>query len=246
MSKREPVGRLVYSKAPYSVYEVDGEIDKLFCQNLSLFAKLFLDTKSVFFDVATFLYYLLVVTVPRDLRNPRIGGQKHQIVGFFSKEKMSWDQNNLACILVFPPWQKKGLGKTLMAVSYEISKRERKIGGPERPLSNLGRKSYVSFWSSTIARYILSLPVRKPSSVKSIAEATFILPEDIISTLKEMDIISATRKADGSIIISKSAVKEWVTKHRVDISAVVDETAFLVDWVPLEDEGQEDGVEQDI
>ena len=80
--------------------------------------------KSVFFDVMTFMYYLLVHTDSET--------NQRQIVGFFSKEKLRWDNNNLACILVFPPWQKRGLGQILMGVSYEISRREGKLGGPER------------------------------------------------------------------------------------------------------------------
>jgi GNAT superfamily N-acetyltransferase len=96
----------------------------LYTQNLSLFAKLFLDTKSVFYDVTTFLYYLLIH------RDAETG--LHQVVGFFSKEKMSWDNNNLACILVFPPWQRQGHGQLLMGVSYELSKRDGRLGGPEK------------------------------------------------------------------------------------------------------------------
>jgi len=45
---------------------------------------------------------------------------------------MSWDNNNVACILVFPPWQKRGLGQLLMGVSYELSRREGRLGGPEK------------------------------------------------------------------------------------------------------------------
>lgn len=142
-----PPGEAIYTKDNYSLYEIDGEEQKLYAQNLSLFAKLFLDTKSVFYDVTTFLYYLLVAHKP----NPMIpytnlvekleDAQKAQeqeelqVVGFFSKEKMSWDNNNLACILVFPPWQKQGLGQILMGASYEISKREGRLGGPEKRMS---------------------------------------------------------------------------------------------------------------
>jgi len=54
------------------------------------------------------------------------------VVGFFSKEKLSWDNNNLACILVFPPWQKRGFGQVLMGVSYELGRREGRLGGPEK------------------------------------------------------------------------------------------------------------------
>ena len=127
----------IYAKDNYSLYEIDGEKHKLYAQNLCLFAKLFLDTKSVFYDVTTFLYYLLVAhspapAIPNTHLDVDAPPAHNQVVGFFSKEKMSWDNNNLACILVFPPWQKQGLGQILMGASYEMSKREGRMGGPEK------------------------------------------------------------------------------------------------------------------
>lgn len=135
-----PPGTNVYTKGNYSLYEIDGEKNKLYAQNLCLFAKLFLDTKSVFYDVTTFLYYLLVAHTPTpSIPNTGLGDEgisrQGQVVGFFSKEKMSWDNNNLACILVFPPWQKQGLGQILMGASYEMSRREGRLGGPEKRTS---------------------------------------------------------------------------------------------------------------
>jgi histone acetyltransferase HTATIP len=136
-----PPGGLIYHKENVRIYELDGAAHKLYAQNLSLFAKLFLDTKSVFYDVTTFLYYLLVLEdpVPR-ITNTRLGAGDAeergecpgQVVGFFSKEKMSWDSNNLACICVFPPWQKQGWGQVLMAASYELGRCEGRMGGPEK------------------------------------------------------------------------------------------------------------------
>ena len=140
MRSTPPLGTLVYSKDKLSLYEVDGAEHKLFAQNLSLFAKLFLDTKSVFYDVTTFLYYLLVLEDPSpSIPNTRLGTEateetefSGQVVGFFSKEKMSWDSNNLACICIFPPWQKQGHGQVLMAASYELGRQEGRMGGPEK------------------------------------------------------------------------------------------------------------------
>lgn len=88
--------------------------------------------------MTTFLYYLLVLERP----SPAIAGTRsdngadgRQVVGFFSKEKMSWDNYNLACICVFPPWQKQGWGQVLMGASYELGRHEGRLGGPEKRTS---------------------------------------------------------------------------------------------------------------
>jgi len=139
-----------------SLFELDGSEHKLFAQNLSLFAKLFLDTKSVFYDVTTFLYYLLVLDdpSPASSNNGIEGGAgRGQVVGFFSKEKMSWDNNNLACICIFPPWQKQGLGQILMAASYALGKKEGRMGGPEKRewfLQSSAREAILRHCYSTI------------------------------------------------------------------------------------------------
>ena len=207
---------------------------ELFAQNLSLFAKLFLDNKSIFFDVGSFNYYLLVHT-------PDSTSSHHhpQIVGFFSKEKMSWDNNNLACILVFPPWQRKGLGKILMGVSYELSRRENCLGGPEKPLSELGRKGYMRFWEARIARAILELKAKRTLTVGEIAQACWVLPEDVVGTLKDMGVLAASKRADGAAVVSKARLKESLAKRGVDLTPPISEEGFLDESTP---EFQEDEV----
>lgn len=44
---------------PISVFEVDGSKHKIYCQNLCLLAKLFLDHKTLYYDVDPFLFYVL-------------------------------------------------------------------------------------------------------------------------------------------------------------------------------------------
>lgn len=206
---------------------------QLFTQNLSLFAKLFLDNKSVFFDVASFNYYMLVKASAPGSSSPS------QTVGFFSKEKMSWDNNNLACILVFPPWQRQGLGKILMGVSYELSRREERVGGPEKPLSELGRKGYMRFWQARVARELLQAKGKSVLTVEELAARCWMLVEDVMAALKEMSLIEVRKKGDG-IGISKRNLREWVAAKHVDLTPAVDEKCFLVEW-PAADADEEEG-----
>jgi len=63
-------------------------------------------------------------------------------VGYFSKEKDSKEAYNLACIVALPPFQRNGYGKFIISLSYEVSKRRKEVGSPEKPLSDLGKLSY--------------------------------------------------------------------------------------------------------
>ena len=221
-----PPGKPIYVKAPYTIYEIDGEEHKLFTQNLSLFAKLFLDNKSVFFDVAGFHYYLLT-------HDPTPGccagaAAAPHAVGFFSKEKMSWDNNNLACILVFPPWQRRGLGRVLMGASYELGRREGRIGGPEKPLSELGKRGYVRFWQARVAREVLAVRSKSSLTVAELAERCAMLAEDVVAALKEMGVCEVRGKGDG-VSVSKTRVREWVVRSRMDLVPPVDKDAFVVE-----------------
>lgn len=56
---RHPPGNEIYRKDDISMFEVDGKTTKIYCQNLCLLAKLFLDHKTLYYDVEPFLFYIL-------------------------------------------------------------------------------------------------------------------------------------------------------------------------------------------
>jgi GNAT superfamily N-acetyltransferase len=105
-----------------------------------LLAKLFLDHKTLYFDVSPFLFYVLT-------EDNKYGSH---IVGYFSKEKTMSNDYNLACIMVLPPYQRRGYGKFLISLSYYLSTKENRVCTPERPLSDMGKVSYKSYWTDTL------------------------------------------------------------------------------------------------
>ncbi|KAK5152475.1 SAS complex subunit [Recurvomyces mirabilis] len=234
-----PPGTVIYDKGDYIIHEIDGAEHKLYAQHLSLLSKLFLDTKSVFFDVSTFLYYPLILR-DNEHQDSTPSHPYGQVVGFFSKEKMSWDNNNVACILIFPPWQKRGLGQVLIAASYELGRREGRFGGPERPLSALGRKGYVAFWCAEVYRFLVAAPGKRSVSVKEISEATFIMLEDVVVALREMDVLESRKTAGGSVVVHKGRLRAWAERNRVGKEALVDGEAFTVEESEVEEEGSEE------
>lgn len=197
---RQPPGKEIYRCGPLSVYEVDGKDFKIYCQNICLLAKLFLDHKTLYFDVEPFLFYILT-DVDRDGAH---------MVGYFSKEKDSPDGNNVACILTLPPYQRKGYGKFLIAFSYELSKIELTIGSPEKPLSDLGKLSYRSYWS-----WVLLDVLRNSTgtmSIKDLSSLTSITIEDSIGTLQSLNMVKYW-KGQHVICVTPKLIEDHLKAH---------------------------------
>eukprot|EP01052_Picozoa_sp_SAG31_P004835 SAG31_NODE_205_length_20397_cov_19.191152_3_plen_206_part_00 len=197
------------------MFEVDGHKNKMYCQNLCFLAKLFLDHKTLYYDVDPFLFYIMC----------EVDHVGCHIVGYFSKEKCSEDGYNLACLLCLPPHQRKGYGKFLIQFSYELSKKEAKVGTPERPLSDLGLLSYRSYWTQVLLKL---LKEHKSLSVQEMSDLTMIKTDDIISTLQYLNLI---RYYEGQHIIDISNLPERLrsTKY-LEFRVVVDPSKLH--WTP--------------
>merc|ERR1712100_308203 len=100
------------------------------------------DHKTLSFDAEPFRFYCLTKKSVGD-----DGIEEHQLMGYFSKEKVSALNYNLACILTLPQFQRQGVGTLMISLSYALSVREQKVGSPEKPLSDLGKLSYRAYWS---------------------------------------------------------------------------------------------------
>ncbi|CAF1149101.1 unnamed protein product [Rotaria magnacalcarata] len=202
-TRRYPPGRKIYEHPDgLSVYEVDGTASQLYCQCLCLLAKLFLERKTIYFDVDPFLFYVLVES------DPRVKNVQH-IIGYFSKEKLSDEFYNLACLMVLPHRQRQGFGRFLIALSYELTKLEKKTGSPEKPLSTLGQMTYKSYWHSTILSKLEEYrPLQTHATVTQLSVDTGICIEDVIQTLIDL------RLAHTGKSISENNFKQHEVRNR--------------------------------
>ncbi|GMH98055.1 hypothetical protein TrVE_jg12660 [Triparma verrucosa] len=201
---RHPPGNEIYRKGNLSMFEVDGGMQREYCQNLCYIAKLFLDHKTLYYDVDPFLFYVLCEVDDRGFHP----------VGYYSKEKYSDVGYNLACILTFPCHQRKGYGRFLIAFSYLLTIKEEKVGSPEKPMSDLGQQAYKPFWTSTIVDYLVKQGGRSHISIMDISKETSIMAEDIIFSLNQVGIL---KFIDGEYFISaeEEILEHLAKKHPV-------------------------------
>ncbi|KIX04077.1 uncharacterized protein Z518_07630 [Rhinocladiella mackenziei CBS 650.93] len=172
---KHPPGDEIYRDGTVSVWEVDGRKKTEYCQCLCLMAKMFLGSKTLYYDVEPFLFYILT-------EYDELG---YHFVGYFSKEKRPASQNNVSCILVMPIHQRKGYATFLIDFSYLLTRIEGKEGSPEKPLSDMGLTAYRSYWDLTISRHLLDLEW-KPFSTKMLMARTGMTADDVIHSLERL------------------------------------------------------------
>uniref|UniRef100_A0A1I7YWR4 Histone acetyltransferase n=1 Tax=Steinernema glaseri TaxID=37863 RepID=A0A1I7YWR4_9BILA len=199
--KRKPPGTEIYRKDKLTVFKVNGHEDKFYCRSLCLLGKLFLDHKSLLYEVDKFIFYVLCET--------HGDGSEHP-VGFFSKES-AIPENNLACIMILPPHQCKGYGSFLVQLSYELSLRDGVIAGPEYPLSDTGRTLYRKYWTTALGLLFRKIGLNNPISVKQLSKLTGYRDFDIsyvidVWKLVDSQCVETRKDGDVTVVVLKHAL----------------------------------------
>ncbi|BES92729.1 MOZ/SAS family [Nesidiocoris tenuis] len=229
---RHPPGTEIYRREDLSVFEVDGNTAKFYCQNLCLLAKLFLDHKTLYYDVEPFLFYVLT-------KNDEKG---FHLVGYFSKEKHCLQKYNVSCIMTLPQYQRQGYGRFLIDFSYLLSKVEGQPGTPEKPLSDLGRVSYHAYWRSICLEYLYEHKNETSFDPRQLAKQTGVSPQDVVDVMMMLGMVKRMKREpceeEGS-----NAVKFAIVVDPIVLEAYADrvsksKTRIHIDpeclrWTPL-------------
>ncbi|KAJ1729859.1 K(lysine) acetyltransferase [Coemansia biformis] len=268
-----PRGRLVYDDAASALYEVDGKEHTLYCQNLCLLSKLFLDQKTIYYDIGSFLFYILLTKqgwrpgaqAAPSPRHAGLGSVGYTFAGYFSKEKASVERNNLACILVLPPFRGQSYGQLLIELSYELTKLEGTTGGPEQPLSSQGFHSYRSYWRRAIVQALLgTLPSaerhllrgrgmcsgrpdeddckRRIFSLSRLALLTGIRTEDVLFTLEDLGLLEFWC-GRHTVCIADECIRRVIAERRINLGMRMDPEGLLVASSDMSDDSPSDSAE---
>ncbi|XP_045774637.1 histone acetyltransferase KAT6B isoform X3 [Maniola jurtina] len=220
---RHPPATEIYRCGDISVFEVDGNANKIYCQNLCLLAKLFLDHKTLYYDVEPFLFYVLT-------KNDSKGCH---LVGYFSKEKHCQQKYNVSCIMTMPQYQRQGYGRFLIHFSYLLSREEGQAGTPEKPLSDLGRVSYHAYWKSVILEFLYDHK-DKPFTFEEIALTTGMHMNDIAVTFQLLGFVRhvpSNEFVKVGICVDWNRVESHMKKLRSGPRLEIDPECLR--WTPL-------------
>lgn len=143
----------------------DGEKYKNYCRRLCTIGKMFIDHKTLFYDVDPFDFFVLY--------------QGDLLVGFFSREKIS--NYNLSCIVVLPTYQGKGFGYLLVDFSYKLRK-----GTPEKPLSDQGLALYKRYWCKRVYDVITGM---ESVVLDDLADRCNMTVDDVVYALEMLEFI---------------------------------------------------------
>lgn len=214
---RHPPGNEIYRDGEISFFEIDGRQQRTWCRNLCLLSKLFLDHKTLYYDVDPFLFYCMT-------KRDETG---FHLVGYFSKEKESAEGYNVACILTLPQYQRHGFGRVLIEFSYNLSKREGKVGSPEKPLSDLGLLSYRAYWAATITE-MLAESDKHDTTIEEISVATAMTTTDILHTLQTLNMLKYY-KGQHIICLTEAVVAKY-EKQKLRKRTRIDPSKLI--WKP--------------
>ncbi|OAA68323.1 histone acetyltransferase [Niveomyces insectorum RCEF 264] len=216
---QHPPGNEIYRDDNVSFFEIDGRRQRTWCRNLCLLSKMFLDHKTLYYDVDPFLFYVMTHRDDKGMH----------LTGYFSKEKESADNYNVACIMTLPQFQRRGYGRLLIQFSYELSKIEGKLGSPEKPLSDLGLLGYRQYWTETIINLLVGYNEREEKcSIEAIAAGLAMTTQDVEHTLQALKM-QVYHKGEHKVVIPTRLLeqREAIKKKK---RPVIDPTR--IQWKP--------------
>lgn len=131
--------------------------------------------------------------------------------------------------------QSLGTGADILT-GYLLSKKEKRVGTPEKPLSDLGLLSYRSYWTLAVNQFLATCSPEQKLTVEDIANATSITPDDVFYTLRHQHLIKTVAPSSPKRVSVKNTGRGRGIggKRQVDEDAEVLEIPrqYRIEWNP--------------
>jgi histone acetyltransferase MYST1 len=213
--ERCPPGREIYRDDPLAVFEVSPRDFPFFCRCLQLLGRLFNEIVSEDYVIRYCHIYVLC----------EVDDRGAHIVGHFTRISEWQDPTVISRLVVLPPFQRRGLGGLMIAVAYEMAQRRGIVGGPSRPLGDLGRRAFRSDWAARISGILVERAEEIEGS-NDIARMTGIRAADVRETL---GVLGLAPPGGGELMPGVAATFARVGKVR---EMRIDFDPDLLEWFP--------------
>ncbi|VDI64229.1 histone acetyltransferase MYST4 [Mytilus galloprovincialis] len=157
--------------------------------------------------------------------------QEYRPSKLLPKEKHCQQKYNVSCIMTMPQYQRKGYGRFLIDFSYLLSRIEGQAGSPEKPLSDLGKVSYLAYWKSVIIEYLHKYQDARVS-IKAIARESGMSAQDVAITLHDLKMLVPQ---DGKVVLAlnKELIENYMAKLESKKHLRVEPDQECLRWTPL-------------
>jgi len=117
----------------------------------------------------------------------------------------------------------------MLPIAYELSKKEGKVGSPEKPLSDLGLLSFRSYWTRVLLEILRQH--QGNLSIKDISNMTSIKTDDIITTLQSLNLIKYW-KGQHIISVTPKVIEDHLKNNEKQRDNDIDPACLH--WVPYQ------------
>merc|ERR1712088_266968 len=129
-----------------------------------------------------------------------------------------------------------GYGRLLIDFTWVLSKVEKQPGTPEKPLSDLGRVSYHSYWKSVVLEYLATVRGRGHVTIQQLSAETALHPHDIALAFMLLGFIKRTSDMNKFLLaIEWSEVDAHMAKVKTSLRIDMDPDALR--WTPTPPSG---------
>lgn len=116
---------------------------------------------------------------------------------------------------------------------FALSRIERQPGTPEKPLSDLGRISYHSYWRSVVMEFLSAMRGQVSVTIDHMARTSGVHPRDLAETLQRLGLVRVGDDGAVTLHVDASQVERYSRETALKRKNRVPVDAECLRWTPF-------------